>query len=234
MEIELLFLGSGTSAGVPMIGCHCEVCSSADPREMAHAAVGCHFLCQYRRACRHHAGTAPAGDCERVDVIDAIVFTHAHADHIMGLDDVRRFNMTRKGPLDVWADDLTYSQISRCFGYAFNPPDPPDGNFRPNLVRRKIDGPFEIAGVRWTPVPLNHGGEQVLGFRVGHLAYCTDVSEVPEESFSLLDDLDVLILGAFAPQAASQTLFAGPGDGGGKANGGEANPLYPYLTCDCT
>src|SRR5207248_7511 len=112
-----------------------------------------------------------------VDSIDAIVFTHAHADHVMGLDDVRRFNMTRNGPLDVWADDPTFNALSRCFGYAFNRPEVSDGLFRPNLIRRTIDGPFQINSIPWTPVPLNHGGELVLGFRVGHLAYCTDVSE---------------------------------------------------------
>jgi phosphoribosyl 1,2-cyclic phosphate phosphodiesterase len=185
MSVELIFLGTGTSAGVPMIGCHCDVCSSSDPHDKRMRPS---VLISYGET-RVLVDTTPElrlqAIANGVDVIDAIV-----------LDDVRRFNMTRKGPLDVWMEEGTFAQISRCFEYAFNPPNPPDGNFRPNLVRRNITGPFEIGGVRWTPVPLNHGGEQVLGFRVGHLAYCTDVSEVPEESFALLEDLDVLILGA--------------------------------------
>src|SRR5438309_12034122 len=150
-EIELLFLGTGTSAGIPMIGCHCEVCNSTDARDRrtrpsvvisyGQTRVLIDTTPELRLQCVAH----------QVEMIDAVVFTHAHADHIMGLDDVRRFNMTKKGPLDVWADDATFEQLSRCFAYAFNPPDPPDGNFRPNLVRRRIEGPFEINGTRWTP-----------------------------------------------------------------------------------
>jgi len=131
-----------------------------------------------------------------IDMIDAVVFTHAHADHIMGLDDVRRFNALKKGPLDVWADDATYTVLTRSFGYAFKEPEPEMKVFRPHLIRRTIDGPFEIAGTTWTPIPLFHGDMPVLGFRVGNVAYCTDVSRIPESSFELLKDLDVLVLDA--------------------------------------
>jgi len=129
-------------------------------------------------------------------MIDAVVFTHAHADHIMGLDDVRRFNAVRQGPLDVWADEPSHQALSCCFGYAFVEPAAEMKVFRPHLVRRRIDGPFEIAGVTWTPIKLLHGDMPVLGFRVGRLAYCTDVSAIPEESYALLEGLDVLVLDA--------------------------------------
>jgi phosphoribosyl 1,2-cyclic phosphate phosphodiesterase len=192
--IDLLFLGTGTSAGVPMIGCECEVCTSADPRDrrtrpsVVISYDGCSILIdtspELRLQCVAHG----------VRSIDAVVFTHAHADHIMGLDDVRRFNTLKGGPLDVWADRPCYDVLLKCFGYAFRAPDPLEGVYRPHLVHRTIDGPFEIAGQRWTPIPLLHGNMPVLGFRVGNLAYCTDVSHIPESSYDLLADLDVLVL----------------------------------------
>jgi len=195
-QVELLFLGTGTSAGVPMIGCRCEVCTSPDPhdrRTRPSVVISCSNT-------RVLVDTTPELRLQcvatGVDRIESIVFTHAHADHIMGLDDVRRFNHAKGGPLDVWADARTHAILRRCFGYAFEEPSPDSKLFRPHLVPRAIDGPFEIGGAEWTPVPLMHGDMPVLGFRVGRLAYCTDVSEIPEPSFALLEDLDVLVLDA--------------------------------------
>ncbi len=131
-----------------------------------------------------------------VDMIEAVVFTHAHADHIMGLDDLRRFNALKKGPVDVWADEATHAVLTRCFGYAFQEPEPEMKVFRPHLVRRMIEGAFEIGGKVWTPIPMMHGDMPVLGFRVGNLAYCTDVNFIPEASFDLLKGVDVLVLDA--------------------------------------
>ncbi len=133
----------------------------------------------------------------KVDRIDAVVYTHAHADHIMGLDDVRRFNAIKGGPLDVWGEKKTLDSISGCFGYAFQAPDPAITLFRPHLERRLIDGGgFSIGGQLWAPIRVFHGSMPILGFRVGNLAYCTDVSRIPEESLPLLEGLDVLVLGA--------------------------------------
>jgi phosphoribosyl 1,2-cyclic phosphate phosphodiesterase len=195
-DLELLFLGSGTSAGIPMIGCHCAVCTSKDPHDQRTRAS---VVVSYRDT-RVLVDTTPelrlqccANDVHR---IDALVFTHGHADHVMGLDDVRRFNVVKGGPLDVWADDLTDEVLQRCFGYAFRVPAENEKLFRPHLVRRPISEPFDIGGVTWTPIPLMHGDLPVLGFRVGRMAYCTDVSLIPPESYALLEDLDVLVLDA--------------------------------------
>src|SRR5580658_427197 len=155
--IELLFLGTGTSAGIPMIGCHCEVCSSKDPHDhrMRPSAVisypGSRVLIDTTPELRLQCVA------NGIDMIDAVVFTHAHADHIMGMDDLRRFNALKHGPLDVWTDERTDATLMRCFGYAFKEPEPEMKVFRPHFIRRKIEGPFEIGGQTWIPVPLFHG-----------------------------------------------------------------------------
>ncbi len=197
-SLQITVLGSGTSAGVPMIGCKCAVCTSPDPKDRRTRAS---IVVDYHGK-RILVDTTPELrlQCVAQDVnwIDAVVYTHAHADHIMGLDDVRRFNAIRKGPLDMWADRTTFESIDRAFGYAFNPPDPSAKLFRPHLIRRYIEGPFEIEGVVWQPIPLIHGTMPVLGFRIGRFAYCTDVSEIPEPSYDLLKGLDLLIIDALA------------------------------------
>src|SRR4051812_7447733 len=142
--IELIMLGTGTSAGVPMIGCHCAVCESKDPhdnRSRPSALVsydGLRILIDAAPELR----TQCVGN--GIDMIHGVVFTHAHADHIMGLDDVRRFNAISRQPLDIWADEFTHESLGRVFGYAFLPPGQGPNVFRPTLVKRVIDGPFRI------------------------------------------------------------------------------------------
>jgi phosphoribosyl 1,2-cyclic phosphate phosphodiesterase len=198
-SIELLFLGTGTSAGVPMIGCHCPVCSSVDPHDKRNRPSvlvrynGLSILIdttpELRVQCLAH----------KVDRVDTVVYTHSHADHIMGLDDLRRFNMIKNASIDVWADQKTYADLHRCFAYAFLDPNAEPKVFRPHLVHRPIEEPFEIGGRTWTPVPLVHGRYRVLGFRIGKLAYCTDVNQIPEESFELLRGVDTLVLDGLQP-----------------------------------
>jgi phosphoribosyl 1,2-cyclic phosphate phosphodiesterase len=195
-RMELLFLGTGTSAGIPMIGCHCPVCSSSDPHDKRTRPSAVVSYGQTRVLIDSSPELRLQCVANGIDMIDAVVFTHGHADHIMGLDDLRRFNALKKGPLDIWADERTHAALMRCFGYAFAEPEPVMKVFRPHLVRRSIEGPFEIGEVTWTPIQLFHGDLPVLGFRVGRLAYCTDVNRIPESSFDLLRDLDVLVLDA--------------------------------------
>jgi len=195
-QVELTFLGTGTSAGVPLIGCHCDVCRSTDRKDQRtrpSAVVsygGINVLIDAAPELRLQCVA------NGIDMVDAVVFTHAHADHIMGLDDVRRFNALGKKPLDVWANMQTHQVLDRMFGYAFLPPGVGPNVFRPTLVRRTISGPFAIGGAEWTPIALVHGEFDVLGFRIGRLAYCTDVSLIPDASWELLRDLDVLVLDA--------------------------------------
>jgi phosphoribosyl 1,2-cyclic phosphate phosphodiesterase len=194
--IDLLFLGTGTSAGIPMIGCKCTVCTSTDPHDKRMRPS---IVIEYNNS-SILVDTTPELRLQcianNVNKIDTVVYTHGHADHIMGLDDVRRFNALRSGPLDVWADTATHSVLTRCFGYAFREPEPEMKVFRPHLIPKLIDGPFEIAGKQWIPIPLIHGDMPILGFRIDNFAYCTDVSFIPESSFGLLKGLDLLVLDA--------------------------------------
>jgi phosphoribosyl 1,2-cyclic phosphate phosphodiesterase len=208
MSVELLFLGTGTSAGIPMIGCHCDVCESADPRDRRSRPS----VVISSGATRVLVDTSPElrlqAVANRVDMIDAVVITHAHADHLMGLDDVRRFNAISGKSLDLWADAKAFETIHGCFGYAFKEPDPEAKVFRPHLIHREITGPFAIGPMNWRPIKLLHGRMPVLGFRVGNLAYCTDVSEIPDESWPLLEGLDLLVLDAlqFKPHTTHFSL----------------------------
>lgn len=193
---RVTFLGTGTSHGVPMIGCRCAVCRSADPRDRRsrpsiHVAVegGPSILVDTATDLRHQA---LACDITRVD---AVLFTHAHADHVMGLDDLRRFNVLMSGRLPIYADARTSRELRRIFSYAFEAP-PTVGGGVPELDLLLIDGAFTVDGVAITPVPIQHGPHPILGFRIGRFAYLTDCNAIPEASLDLLHGLDVLVLDA--------------------------------------
>lgn len=198
-RIDLLFLGTGTSVGVPMIGCTCATCTSADPRDRRTRAS---VVLSYGFDTNVLIDASPELRLQcvanQVDAIDAVVYTHAHADHIMGTDDLRRFNTLKKGPLDVWSDEPTHASLERCFGYCFATVNDPV-MYRPMLVDRRIDGPFKIGEEAWTPLPIRHGRADILGFRVGDLAYMTDASGVPDETIALIEGVDTLVLDALQP-----------------------------------
>jgi phosphoribosyl 1,2-cyclic phosphate phosphodiesterase len=194
--VRVLFLGTGTSHGVPMIGCDCDVCRSADPRDRRFRPSIYVTLDDDVRvlvdATPDLRSQALAFGVRRVD---ALIVTHAHADHIMGLDEIRRFNALAGRPLPVHADARTLAALSRTFEYAFDPAVPAGGGLpRMNLV--EIDGPFRIGAQRIVPVPIRHGRWEILGFRFGRFAYLTDCNGVPPASMALLADLDVLVLDA--------------------------------------
>jgi phosphoribosyl 1,2-cyclic phosphate phosphodiesterase len=128
-----------------------------------------------------------------IEHVDAVLYTHHHADHVAGLDDLRRFNVSGQGPLPVYAAQDTLDRLAVMFDYAFRH-DPDYPSAKPLLEPRLIDGPWELYGRRVEPIPLLHGELPVLGFRFGGLAYCTDCSRIPDASWKLLADLDVLIL----------------------------------------
>jgi phosphoribosyl 1,2-cyclic phosphate phosphodiesterase len=193
---QFVFLGTGTSHGVPMIGCGCPTCTSPDPkngRTRSAVVVGLpegNLLIDTPPELRLQLVR------ERIGLIHAALYTHTHADHLFGLDDLRIFPRRLGRPVPIYCEKEVEAVIRRTFGYVFDPAnqDFPAGGV-PKLEFRSITTqPFHVLGARVVPVRLVHGRSRVLGFRFGGLAYCTDVKEIPVDSMSLLKDLDVLVL----------------------------------------
>ncbi|MDQ2776763.1 MAG: MBL fold metallo-hydrolase [Acidobacteriota bacterium] len=192
---SILVLGSGTSVGVPMIGCHCKVCTSEDPRDKRLRPSVLLCLDDYRVL----IDTSPDFRCQAlrcgIEHLDAILYTHAHADHILGLDDVRPFNFMQKREIPIYASADTLEAIERTFRYVFD--KGPSQSSRPRLAPHIFPNePISVAGMVIEPVLAVHGNNAVHGFRFGDCAYLTDHSEIPPQSMEKLTGLDVLFLDA--------------------------------------
>ena len=208
MSLELLFLGTGTSAGVPMIGCDCQVCRSHDPRDQrTRSSVLVRYGRDGEEGCRRYLiDVAPEMRLQviRNDIsrLDGVLITHAHADHIFGLDDLRRFNAVMQAPISLYAEGQTLERLQKIFSYIFEPRTNVNPSFIAKLVAHTIapGKPIDLEPARWTPLRLLHGRLPILGFRVDldgdSLAYCTDASGIPPETYPLLNDLDVLVIDA--------------------------------------
>jgi phosphoribosyl 1,2-cyclic phosphate phosphodiesterase len=223
LSLKVTLLGTGTSHGVPMIGCDCDVCRSLDPRDRrtrpsiliqiaappagpqappvpagqdARASAGSAVA----RAVRNIlVDTSPdlraQALANRVTRVDAILFTHSHADHVLGLDEVRRYNVLQREPMSCFGDARTLTDIRQTFGYIFTAPDAGGGAI-PEIILSQIAGPFSLGGAEIVPVPIMHGPRRILGFRVGSFAYLTDCSRIPEESWPLVDGVRTLVIDA--------------------------------------
>jgi phosphoribosyl 1,2-cyclic phosphate phosphodiesterase len=206
----LIFLGTGTSVGVPMVGCDCDVCGSPDPRNQRYR---CSILVR-----------TPFGNLlidttpelrlqllrEQIKVVHAVLYTHYHADHIFGLDDLRPIPKYLGGAVPLYCTAEVERKLRQSFAYAFAAELAPGlGGYLPSLTFHRItEEPFHVLGERVVPVPLEHAGMEVYGFRLGDVAYCTDVSSIPRESWPLLEGLRVLVLDAlrFKPHPAHFSL----------------------------
>jgi phosphoribosyl 1,2-cyclic phosphate phosphodiesterase len=193
--LHITVLGSGTSTGVPTIGCPCEVCASTDPRDnrmrpsilVQYAGRG--ILIDTTPDFRTQALRA------RIDRVDAILYTHAHADHILGLDDVRPFNYKQGAEIPIYAREETLNAIRRVFHYAFE--ERTEGTSIPRLSLHALSNdPFKLFGLTITPLPVMHGRSEILGYRFGSAAYITDQSDIPEATKEKMQGLDVLFLDA--------------------------------------
>jgi phosphoribosyl 1,2-cyclic phosphate phosphodiesterase len=218
--MRLRFLGTGTSSGVPVIGCDCPVCTSTDPRDTRTRTSA---LLEF---------TDPTGQ-ERVVLIDAsadfrqqalaagflrldaILITHDHVDHVFGLDEVRRYNVLMDGPIELYADAFTHESLRRVFPYILDRGDKPPESFVATLIPRHVAAgePFDLFGLTVTPLDLLHGRRHILGFRFDAgptlhdpgtllpLAYCTDCSAIPENTWPLLEGVRTLVLDALRHRA---------------------------------
>jgi len=200
---QMVLLGTGTSVGVPAIGCGCHVCRSTNPKNR-------------RTRCSAILGL-PGGNLlidtapdmreqllrEDIGLVHAVLYTHEHADHIFGLDDLRLMQFYLGGPVPLFCEVPVEERIRKSYDYAFTNATGLHRGAVPQLVFQRITTePFEVLGARITPVRLRHGLRfDVLGFRIGNVAYCTDVNAIPAESMLLLQGLDVLVLDALRPQS---------------------------------
>jgi phosphoribosyl 1,2-cyclic phosphate phosphodiesterase len=194
-EVTITVLGSGTSMGVPTLGCTCAVCSSTDPRDNR---LRPSIMLQYNGR-TVLIDTTPdfrqQALRERISRIDAILFTHSHADHIMGLDDVRPLNLRQKSVIPIYGSSETLATIQCSFRYIFESLNAESSV--PKLTAHPLttEG-VELFGLHFTPILLHHGRSYVYGYRFGSAAYLTDHSRIPEASMEQLIDLDVLFLDA--------------------------------------
>src|SRR5438034_7204605 len=188
-----------------MIGCDCAVCRSTDPRDRRTRPsilieIATDRASPIARAVQNVLvdtstdlrAQALAYDIRRVD---AILFTHSHADHVMGLDEVRRYNALQRDAISCFADERTLDDVRRTFEYIFNTPAIPRGGI-PQLSLFRIAGPFSLGGMEFVPVPILHGQRPILGFRVGPFAYLTDCSRIPDSSWPLLSGVRTLVIDA--------------------------------------
>ena len=207
MAFSFIFLGSGTSQGVPIIGKDYPPEFLANPKN--HRTRPSIYVASDRA--KLVVDTTPEFRIqmlrEKLGYLDAVVFTHPHADHLMGLDDVRPFNFRQKERIPIYASAHTMEAVRRCFPYIFDEEERKTNV--PQLEPRLIEGgPFDLFGLEFVPVPILHGKQTIYGFRFGAAAYLTDHSEIPESSMDLLRSLDVIFLDAlrYKPHPTHSTV----------------------------
>ena len=190
--MKVTILGSGTSTGVPMVGCRCAACSSDDPRDRRTRASllirhnDRNILVDTSTDLRLQALR------EQIMYIDAVLFTHSHADHVNGIDDLRGFHFLHKEIVPCYASPETFTTLLNGFSYIFNVHE--GSGYTPLLKPLYVSEPFELFGLRVIPIPLQHGNVTALGYRIGDFAYLTDCNAIPVTSQPLLEGLDILII----------------------------------------
>ena len=205
------FLGTGTSAGIPVIACDCTTCTSTDPRDTrSRCSATIEFTDETGQDRVILIDTSPDLRAqvlrEQIPRIDAILFTHNHVDHTFGLDEVRRFNEVMKQSIPIFADEHTMNALGRVYQHIFSPHTNIQSSFIASLEPTIIfpNEPFELFGLRITPITLMHGKLPILGYRFDYpsnpgplpLAYCTDTSNIPEDTYAHLDGVETLIVDA--------------------------------------
>jgi phosphoribosyl 1,2-cyclic phosphate phosphodiesterase len=203
--MRVTFLGTGTSTGVPVIGCHCRVCTSTNPKNtrlrqsVAIESEGRHFLIDTTPDLRLQLLQHP------IPRLDFVLFTHSHSDHLMGLDDIRPFNFRQRETVHAFANANTVKAVRRAFSYIWD--DSQIGGGKPQLEVHAVDEPFTHAGIEIIPIPVIHGNWTILGYRIGNFAYITDTNGVPDASMKLLEGVEALALDGLRPAPRHPTHF---------------------------
>ncbi len=192
--MKITFLGTGPSHGVPVIGCNCAVCSSNDPKNNRYRAS---VLINYRNN-NILIDTPPEFRLQMIDnqitEINGVLFTHQHADHVHGFDDLRRFNEIQREPIPCYANSSTLRDLKNMYSYVFRGGDPDSSS--PQVCLQQVEDKFTLNNIEIQPIPIYHGKSIILGYRIGDFAYLTDCSQIPESSFKFLQDLELLVIGA--------------------------------------
>ncbi len=205
--MKITFLGTGTSQGIPVIGCRCPVCQSDDRRDVRRRAS----IAIENGDTTVIIDTSPDFRMQVIDAgiahLDAVLFTHPHADHLHGLDDIRGFNHVQRHPIPVWGSAMTLAVIREAFRYIFEAPN--HGGGLPEITLNEITGPICIGDMKFEPLKVFHGPVPILGFRFADVAYITDASRLPQETLEKLCGLDILILNALRWEPHSTHLSIG-------------------------
>jgi phosphoribosyl 1,2-cyclic phosphate phosphodiesterase len=205
MLANLTFLGTGTSMGVPTLGCTCAVCRDAVTPGSKNRRTRPSIRLDYNG----HTVLIDTGPDfhaqairERLTRVDAVLYTHHHADHILGMDDLRPLSFRNTGGIPLYADAPTVAILNRVFAYTFRTEDryPTSARVTLHELSSAPGELIELFGATFQPVPVIHGRERITGYRFGSAAYLTDMSDLPPESIPLLQDLDILILDSLRPQ----------------------------------
>jgi phosphoribosyl 1,2-cyclic phosphate phosphodiesterase len=203
--MRVTFLGTGTSTGVPVVGCRCADCTSADPRNqrlrqsVSIEAGGKHFLIDTTPDLRLQLLRHP------IPRLDFVLFTHSHSDHLMGLDDIRPFNFRQRQPIHAFASPHTAKAVRRAFAYIWE--DSQLGGGKPQLELHEIEDAFTHEGIDIVPLPVSHGNWTILGYRIGPFAYITDTNGIPPATMRLLEGVDTLALDGLRVAPAHSTHF---------------------------
>lgn len=195
-KTKVTILGTGTSSGVPTIGCNCKTCTSDDPKDKRLRVSALIQRGDTNIVIDSSADFRQQMLKNNVKSLDAVVYTHHHYDHISGFDDIRAYNFTSQKTMPIYLNKKTFDILSHTFSYAFGKAEQIGGGvplIDVNIINHEK---FEISGIEFEAIPMMHGKLEVYGFRIGDFAYCTDTNFIPEESFEKLKDLKYLVLDA--------------------------------------
>ena len=204
--MRITFLGTGTSTGVPVVGCSCRICTSANPKNkrlrqsVSIESHGRHFLIDTTPDLRAQLLRHP------IPRLDFVLFTHSHSDHLMGLDDIRPFNFRQRESIHAFASPHTARAVRRAFSYIWDASSQIGGG-KPQLDLHEIEERFTHDGVEIIPIPVTHGEWTILGFRIGDFAYITDTNGIPDASMEMLRGVQVLALDGLRPGPPHPTHF---------------------------